>query len=158
MTRSIRIIRDEHRKLDLVVNQIKVFKRSFVRVGVLEGKTRRGKAKAIMMAMIAAVHEYGSPKRNIPERSFIRSWVSGKKPEINRTILKLLQLVEDGKINADTALKRLGAFGVAGIRQQIKSIKSPALKPATIKKKKSSQPLIDTGQLRGGIQYKVEKR
>jgi hypothetical protein len=154
----IRIVKDDRRKFDFIIGQVKSFKRSYVKVGVLEGTTRRSKVKAIMMAMIAAVHEYGSPKRNIPERSFIRSWVEGSKSQINNTILRLLRMVEDGKATSEMALKKLGAFGVAGIRKQIKSVKTPPLKESTIRQKKSSQPLIDTGQLRGGIQYKVEKR
>jgi hypothetical protein len=146
-----------------------VFKRSYVKVGVLEGtkedvvyrdkngrKKRTG--KSIMMAMIAAVHEYGSPKRGVPERSFIRGWVDGDKAVINKFILSLLRKIEDGKLYAEQALKLLGNYGVAGIRHKITTGPFQALKEATIKRKKSSKPLLDTGQLRGGIHYKVEKR
>jgi hypothetical protein len=154
----IRIVKDDRRKLDFIIKEVKSFKKSHVRVGVLEGEKRKGKAKTIMMAMIAAVHEYGSPKRKIPERSFIRSWVDGNKSKINDYILKLLRMVEDGKLTSYMALKKLGVYGVGGIRAQIKSIKTPPFKERTIKKKKSTQPLIDTGQLRNSIHYKVEKR
>ncbi len=165
---SIKIIKDDHRKLDSIVSEIRSFKNSYVKVGVLEGtqekikytdkKGRKRTKGSIMMAMIAAVHEYGSSKRGIPERSFIRSWVDGSKAEINKTLLLLLRAVEDGKLTSYMALKRLGAFGVSGIRKKISTGPFKPLSEATIRRKKSSKPLIDTGQLRGGIHYKVEKR
>jgi hypothetical protein len=160
MKPSIRILRDDHSRLDKILNEVQKFKVNHVAVGVFEGTQRRGtgQSRAIMMAMIAAVQEYGSPKRGIPERSYIRKWVSSHKEEIVRFIKKLLGEVEDGKMTADQALKKLGAFGVAGIRKQIRETKDPPLKAATIAKKGSSQPLIDTGQLRNSFQYKLVKK
>jgi hypothetical protein len=157
--KHVQVIKDDHYKLDKIIQEVRIFKRSYVKVGVLEGTQRKARkqSRRIMMAMIAAVHEYGSPKRHIPERSYIRSWVDQNKGDIHRILHKLLGNVEDGKIDATTALKKLGAFGVAGIRKQIRSVKSPPLKPATIERKGSTQPLIDTGQLRNSIHYQVEK-
>lgn len=156
---SITVIKDDRKKLDRYLSEIEIFKRSYVKVGVLEGTKRRKSGRhAIMMAMLAAVHEYGSAKRKIPERSFIRSWVDNNKTDIKQTISKLYTLVCDGKINANTALKRLGAYGTGGIKARIREIKTPPLKPRTIARKGSTQPLIDTGQLRNGIHYKVEKK
>jgi hypothetical protein len=165
---NIKIIKDDHRKLDSIVSEIRSFKNSYVKVGVLEGtqekvkytdkKGRKRTKLSIMMAMIAAVQEYGSPKQGIPERSFIRSWVEGSKTEINQMLLRLLQAVEDGKLTSYMALKKLGAFGVGGIRKKISTGPFKRLAESTIRRKKSSKPLIDTGQLRNGIHYKVEQK
>jgi hypothetical protein len=73
-------------------------------------------------------------------------------------IKRLYGIVLDGKSNAILSLKRLGQFGVDGVRQRITDIQSPPLKEKTIKRKKSSKPLIDSGQLRGSINYDIEHR
>ncbi len=55
-------------------------------------------------------------------------------------------------------LRKAGAFLEGAIKQTITEGRSewPPLKPETIRRKKSSRPLIDTGKLRNSITHKVE--
>lgn len=139
----------------LIMKEVKEFERLIVKVGILEGERRKD---GIVMAMIAAVHEYGADIENawgkgikvhVPERSFIRSWVLEHENQINTYIMKLYGQVLDGKLSARQALKKLGAFGERGIKQQINSITTPPLKY------REGHPLIDTNQLRGGVHSQV---
>ncbi len=149
---SIQIIKDDRARLDQIIREVRTFKRSYVKVGVLEGTARRD---GTPMAMIAAVHEYGSDKRRIPQRSFIRGWVFQDQAKIQQFIARLVKQVEGGQLTATMALHRLGVFGVGGIRKKITDGPFIALRPATIARKGSSAPLLDTGQLRASINYKV---
>ena len=113
--------------------------------------------------MIARVHEFGITIRTkkakiiIPERSFIRSTFDEKQKEWEKFINKQLQHVLDLKIDVQTMLGRLGAKMVADIQEKITDIRTPPNAASTIAKKKSSNPLIDTGGMRMRVTYRVVK-
>lgn len=135
-----------------IMGEILVFKTSAVAVGVFEGERRQD---GQMMSTIAAVHEYGSPKRKVPQRSFLRSWATGHAQEIQEAIAREYKQVGIGQFTAEMALKRLGEYGQAGVRGRIREMKTPALSDVTIQRKKSSALLIDTGQLINTIRYRI---
>jgi hypothetical protein len=143
---------DKDRGMAKIMAEIAKFKTSAVAVGVFEGERRED---GQMEAMIAAVHEYGSPKRRIPQRSFLRSWATGHAEEIQRALATEYKQVGVGNFTADRALKRLGEFGQAGVRGRIREMTTPALKDETVRRKKSSALLIDTSQLINSIRYRV---
>ena len=62
-----------------------------------------------------------------------------------------------GQITAEAALGALGEEAKNISKVAITEGITPALKSATIKRKKSSKPLIDTGQLLNSITYEVRK-
>lgn len=135
-------------------------KGAHVRVGVLAGS---GDHDGISMIELAAIHEFGSPAANIPERSFIRSTFARTDivDGLNRQAAALARAIVAGKLTADVALGRIGAWAAAQIKGTIrnKMTEGPedqALKPATIARKKSSTPLVDTGRLLGAISWLVK--
>jgi hypothetical protein len=144
-----------------------------VKVGILSEKNAREGSIAETNAGIGIVHEFGSYKRNIPERSFIKMPLESKAKEL----VKFLQKELDDKLKGDKdkkgpvkeveedmideVLERLGAQAVGYIMDAFKSGgfgNWPALKPATIKAKKTDAILVDTGFLEGSIMFKVAKR
>ena len=60
--------------------------------------------------------------------------------------------------NFATALQRIGLWAQSEIQQRISDGIPPQNAPYTINKKGSSTPLVDTGQLRSSISFKVVKR
>ena len=107
------------------------------------------------VAQIGAVHEYGSPEHNIPQRSFIRD-THDLNLRMNRQWMKQVQeRVLKGELTQHQALTLMGEVGAKQMVSRINLGIPPGLKPATIKRKKSSKPLIDTGQLKGSIGFKV---
>lgn len=114
--------------------------------------------------MIAAVHEFGVTIRKnrgsivIPERSFLRSTFDEKQDEWFKFVKKQLEQVFSGRIDARTLCERLGAKMVADIQEKLTDLDTPPNAPATIAKKGSSNPLIDSGGLRMRITYKVVRR
>lgn len=120
-----------------------------VRVGFLEGATYPdGKS----VAMIAAIQDFGAPARGIPPRPFFRNMVAAKKAEWPEAVSNLL--VANG-YDAEKTLGQVGE-GIAGqLRQSIVDTNEPPLKPATIARKKSSKPLVDTGHMLQSVDYDV---
>lgn len=147
-----RIIRTLNKDLDGVV----------VKVGVQakDKAVRRGKGGSIRntdqpLAVIAAIHELGLD--NMPQRSFLRSAYDENLPMID----KMIQRVANGAVfglGTNAALNQLGN-AVQGMVQR-KIVDGPFVpnSPATIKRKKSSEPLIDTEHLRQSIRYVIERK
>ena len=57
--------------------------------------------------MVGAVHEFGSPARGIPERSFLRSTLQINKADFKATYKKLAAQVVGGKISFKKAMQLL---------------------------------------------------
>jgi phage gpG-like protein len=118
----------------------------------------------LTVAQIANVHEFGKvihqPKMNrtivIPERSFLRATIDLYAGAIARRQVLLTQGYLLGKFGAQASLELLGQYVVGLVKQRIANGIEPANRPYTIARKGSSKPLIDTGQLRNAITYKVE--
>lgn len=109
----------------------------------------------ITVAGIGFVHEFGSA--TVPERSFIRSTIQKRKKDIISLQKKLLKKISNGQMEVKKGLELIGEFTSAAIKEKIIAIKSPPNTPATIAAKGSSNPLIDTGQLKNSITYKVNE-
>jgi hypothetical protein len=119
------------------------------------------------MADIATWNEFGtkatSKHPGIPARSFMRSTFDEKLRTYERFIQKNLGKVGgsmvrtgQGGITAEMFLNLLGEKIRADVQRKIVKLKDPPNQPSTIRKKKSSNPLIDTGRLRQSIDFEVK--
>ena len=128
-----------------------------VRVGVLDdgpktGATAGGRATLVG---VAALHEYGAPAAGIPQRSFIRATVDEKRSEIGAMQEALAAEVAAGSLAPRAALERLGAVVSGMVQTRIAAGIDPPNAPSTVARKGSSKPLVDTGQLRSAVTWKV---
>lgn len=134
-----------------------------VKVGVLEetGGNANHPNSNISFIELAAVHEFGSEKAGIPERSFIRS--TSERPDVIAGY-KALAAVETAAVvrgkSVETALNVLGEYLADETRNTITSGKTsgPPLKQETIDRKGSSTPLLDTGALADAISHTIVNR
>lgn len=93
---------------------------------------------------------------NIPERSFVRSTFDEKNDEWMAFLEKRIADMCDFKIDARTVFNQLGAKIVGDIQQKMVDMHSPKNSPITIENKKGNDnPLIDTGQLRDHVIWKL---
>lgn len=129
-------------------------KSGYVEVGVVAPKQYPGEAFTTT-ADIAAVNEFGTEDGSIPERSFMRSTLKQERANIRKLSKKLLAKIVKGQITTDQGLAHLGQYLADRIQQKIVTLRTPPNDPQTIKRKKSSNPLIDTGQLKNAITYRV---
>lgn len=107
------------------------------------------------MAMIAAVHEFGSPKNNIPERSFLRSGYDEHIDDISRKVDEFVPDVIEHGVDPTIFMEGLGKEFEGKIQKKLVALKNPPLKQSTIDRKGSSNPLVDTGNLAGSIKSRV---
>lgn len=102
----------------------------------------------------AAMNEYGTEK--IPQRPFLRTAANRYGKSWGAKSQKAIQAVMQGMpINQATEL--VGMQMKADISKTLTSGPWTPNSAATIAKKGSSRPLIDTGELRASINYRVEK-
>lgn len=112
---------------------------------------------------MATANEFGAPagdkgKWETPERSFIRGWVDENKAEILKRIrMEVVRAAMNGEKDLAVALERIGLWAQGQIQQRIADGIAPPNSPSTVRRKGSSTPLIDTGQLRSAITYKVSR-
>lgn len=154
-------------KIDYNIDGLEDFLRNIggqwvTRVGILENKASSPHANSpLTNGEIGVVHELGSMTNNIPPRSFLRLPLETKaKDLLERMGGKTIQTaIANNKIKDVYAL--LGVIAEGFIKQAFSTQgygQWEALKPSTVKAKGSSNPLIDTGQLRRSISSDVVKR
>lgn len=98
---------------------------------------------------------WGGP---IPERPFMRNAMRNNQVRYV-SIMKSLakRMLEGGGGNVQDMLAKLGALAAGDIQAEITSLQSPPNSPVTIAKKGSSNPLIDTGEMRASVTWKIDK-
>jgi len=99
--------------------------------------------------MVGVVHEFGSPSRGIPQRSFLRSTIVEQRSKYKSLMKKLTRQFVSGKITSEKMMGLLGLKLQTDVREKITDIKEPALKS------REGNPLIDTGHLRQSIVFEV---
>jgi len=134
-----------------------------VKVGVLAASGNH--ESGVSMIELAAIHEFGSPKAGIPERSFIRRAFRDNRRELRNITAKLARrLMPKGKgtsvrgeLTVAQALEVLGKWGAALVQKTITAGPPipPPLKLETAALKESFRPLVDTGGLVGSINHEV---
>lgn len=160
MASGVRIVQKD-RGLRELVKRIYDVGKPVIKVGVLdkdggEPKTEHdGTAGDVTLADVATWMEFGTEK--IPARSFIRAWFDENEERVGKMLHVMLRSVIEGKRTREQALELLGQKFAAEIQARIASGIDPPLAESTIKRKGSSTPLIDTGQLRSAISYEVEQ-
>lgn len=103
--------------------------------------------------IIGGANEFGTRDGHIPERSFIRAGVDENEPDINQHADRLWSEIIAGRVSKLDALARMGELIQRHIQRKITTLRFPPNALSTIKKKKSSNPLIDTGRMRASIQW-----
>lgn len=129
-------------------------------------------------AWLAAIHEYGvkipvTPKMRaylhsqglhlksstkfivIPERSFLRNGYDTNIDGILAKTDKLLPAVIGGKMPEHQYFKLIGELLRSAIQDYARDLKDPANHPFTVKQKGSANPLIDSGDMIGSVDYEI---
>lgn len=131
---------------------------------------------AASMALIASVHEFGSPDLGIPERAPIRKTIAARREEYISTMQRIGRAVTKGT-PVEAALNIFGQKVASDIQSTIEDGLKPALAESTVKGRQrrlagndgearndvftdteSWLPLIDTGRLRASYRHELRKR
>lgn len=133
---------------------------AYVRVGFLGDGTRED--GGMNNASIAAVHEFGYPEGNIPERPFMGPSFDSHASKYSRLLEVQARAYLEGRANLETALGLLGLQMVTDVRDTIVggAPLPPPNAPATLARKAAKgrgevRTLVDTGQMVRSITYVV---
>ena len=154
----------ELNELNNLIRNIPLFKKYHVKVGIINNTSREDGKTNAQVGNFAEKMEFGSRSENVPRRSFLidplKQWKSNdleKYLQKSTGITKDLTIVEKG---VKRVYNRLGskakdiiqdAFYTGGFGNWKELSKS------TINKKGSDQILVDTGQLKDSIEYRVDR-
>lgn len=120
----------------------------FITVGIHEDENARPE-KGVNNATLGAIQHFGTD--NIPARP----WLDVGVEQSNQEYLQLIKDgIEDG-LEMSQILEQLGVTAQASVQQYMVDLRTPPNAPSTVAAKKSSNPLIDTGELRQSVTYKV---
>ena len=123
-----------------------------VTVGIHAADAERG--KEVSNAEIAVFHEFGT--KNMPARPFLAPTMDMNKDKY----AKMIELGMGRWIDGTSTMKRefgiIGTIAKGDVQRFITKLKEPRLADSTIAAKGSTNPLIDTGQLRASIDYEVK--
>lgn len=136
-------------------------RKKHVVVGVPEKTAALGREAGESNAVLANIHENGSPARNIPPRPFLRPSLENKKKEIGVFLKARAQRVLDGAENAEACYTAVGLYAQSIVKAYLReSGNFTPLKAATLARRKKKgflgeKPLIETGQLLNSINFDV---
>lgn len=142
------------------------YERSFTKVGLPHGgepgppdNLSLGEPRGMVEnILVGAVHEFGAPARNIPERSWLRSAFDNNRRDIHRLVMLEYQRVIQGTSTARLSLAKLGEWFTARVKANFPPSGVPGYAPSTLRAKlrkgeTDPQLLIETGQLRNSVQH-----
>jgi hypothetical protein len=117
-----------------------------VRVGLPDSESADG----LTLAQLGSIQEYGTS--TIPPRPFLETGVRLARERIRETSRALLVSIVKGRRTIEEGLEVIGAMAVAATQKAIADgMYFVPNADATIARKKSSKPLIDTGRMRQAI-------
>lgn len=151
---SLRIKRTQHLKLPDTLRGPKK-----VKVGFPAGKASASNiGKAIWNEFGtkggASGGGWGGP---VPERPFMRNAMKDNRGKYRKAMETSAPKILRGEADLGQVMNKLGILAQGDIQTEITSLSSPPNSPVTIAIKGSSNPLINTGEMRASVTWKVEK-
>lgn len=139
--------------------KVKGLDKKYIKVGILSNKggEERTNDGEFSMVELGAVHEFGSEKAGIPERSWLRRTFEEKRDLVADMVSGITKDVILDKITVRRGLEKLGLFCSIETKKTITAGDSipPPLAARTIARKGSDRALVDTGHFVGSITYEV---
>jgi hypothetical protein len=126
-----------------------------VRVGFQHGK-EKDKDTGADIADVAMWNELGTV--HSPPRPFLRQSVDNNASRITAMCKAQLQRIIKGEATAEEVLKQIGMMQKAFVQDTISSGQFTPNAPATVEKKDSDQPLIDTGHMMQSVDFVIQTR
>jgi phage gpG-like protein len=145
------------KRLKQVMKRAEQLNRIQLVVGIPSDENSRKESTGITNAELGVIHEFGAPEKGIPERSFMRSTASEEAENFGKLSKSRVAEFLKGQKSAHDAFADVGAYLQGKIVEKITDGDFVTNKEETVKRKKSSKPLIDTGQLRASITYEVRE-
>lgn len=117
------------------------------------GEVHGGKTP-ITLNRLAAIHEYGTNR--IPKRPFVHPPLKQNRGKYLKITGKQIASSVMGRGRMSQTWHYVGQAAVSDVQNYMLTGKFAPLAASTVRRKGSSKPLIDTGQMRQSITYRVK--
>jgi len=144
-TKVIKSIDDATKELDKLNDRMAAPHN--VRVGLPKDSNAYPDGTSVIL--VGTVQEFGSEKKGIPSRSFLRKTIAIKRREYKQLFVKLSKAMVKGDADMTKALGTIGLSVQADVQRRISAGIPPKLKS------REGTPLIDTGHLRRSITFEI---
>lgn len=158
---------------------LRALERSAIDVGFFEDQGFHQGA-SIPLPALAAIHEFGAtipvtekmrnylaslglPLRkettelHIPARPFLGPAFDLYEADLQSALERGLTLVFTGAITVEQFFTEIGRITVGIVVQSLDAVTEPPLHPFTVARKGSTKPLIDTGEMRKAISFRIRE-
>lgn len=136
-----------------IIRQLKSLKNKTIEAGILNNAGTNSET-GTLIAEYAHYNEYGT--KHIPARPFMSTTFDEQNSNWVKSLDSILEkLINSNNIDIDKSISLVGEQVVNDIKEKITSNIPPTLNLVTIKRKKSSKTLIDTGNMRDSINFKI---
>ena len=137
-----------------IVTNLKAFDGVELVIGVLRNSGRE--TNGTDLVDVAFYNEFGT--RHIPSRPFVRIASDEHGDEWQTLAEKGLTAITEGRMSRKQVLDLVGLRAKADVQKVFgDKTKLQPNAPATVARKGSSAPLIDTGRLRQSINYRIDE-
>jgi hypothetical protein len=128
-----------------------------VRAGVVGAKAEEpnGEEGRVTNGEAAILNEYGTDDGHIPARAPIQRTFERDGGKVQSFFAAAVSRAIAGIASPEAALRDVGDWAVSEIRKTIAQGVPPPNAPATIARKGSSHPLIDTGDMYNAVGYEI---
>lgn len=101
-------------------------------------------------------NHYGT-SRGVPARPFLTNAMRENRRKYLNAMRESAPKVLRGETSLDQVLSKLGILAQGDVQQSITELRDPPNAPSTIAAKGSSNPLIDTGEMRSKVTWQVKR-
>jgi hypothetical protein len=138
--------------------------KSYTKVGIpdgVNGVSKEGPLPAGKLVTYVAANEFGAeagPSKSvkIPERPALRQAfdMAHGSGQLGRVRAEIVNNVITSRLSVRQALSQLGEYMTGKMKLRVLTLRIPPNAPSTIARKKSNNPLIDTGTYRNSITHR----
>lgn len=97
---------------------------------------------------------WGGP---IPARPFLLNAIRSNRKKYLAALRKSAKKIIHGETSLNIVMNKLGILASEDVKSEITNLKTPPNSSVTIEMKGSSNPLIDTGEMRSSVTWEVDK-
>ena len=97
---------------------------------------------------------WGGP---IPPRPFLLNAMRSNKDKYRDALKASAAKILTGEVTFEATLNKLGILAQGDVQQEITDLRDPPNSEVTIARKGSSNPLIDTGQMRQSVTWEIKE-
>ncbi len=144
-------VRERDRGADALLRRMR--QKATVKVGVIGPEAAEATITGDTVVDIATIHQFGL---GVDQRPFITQPVDRNENQIKKGLRRVGEKVVKGDMPLEQALDRVGLFIQGLMQDAISNREYKENAPSTKKRKGSSTPLVNTGQLRSSITYETD--